>query len=102
MTIQDETGRPGAEISTVQKVSAILWPSFLFAGAANSIFFTFMDPFRLFACTGTAPLSRIGAYSVGFLLFWLLCIGSSLGTAYFMKRIARVSRRSRSTGSEQG
>jgi len=34
----------------VQIVSAVLWPSFLLAGAAASVFFTFLDPLVLFEC----------------------------------------------------
>ena len=71
--------------TTVQRVSAVLWPAFLMAGVATVVFFAFLDPVRLFECTGEAPLSRLGAYSLAFLLFWLLCIGSSAGTAYFRR-----------------
>jgi len=102
MSTQTDPARAPAKLSKVQKISAILWPSFLFAGAANSVFFAFLDPVKLFECTGVAPLSRIGAYSVGFLLFWLLCTGSSLATAYFLKRVPRAARRLPSAGPDQG
>jgi len=102
MTTKSVTHRVSPEITKVQKISAILWPSFIFAGAANSVFFTFLDPFKLFECTGTAPFSRIGAYSVGFLLFWLLCALSSLTTAYFLKCVPRIARLAPSDGPNQG
>lgn len=73
------------EIPRVQLVSAILWPSFLLAGMATSVFFTFLDPVRLFDYDGEAPLSRMAAYSLGFFLFWLLCAASSAASAYFLR-----------------
>ncbi len=80
----------------VQRLSAVLWPAFLFAGAATAVFFTFFDPVRLLECEGEPPLSRTGAYSVGFFLFWALCIGSSAATTYFLRPQARpVLRRDR-------
>lgn len=73
------------EIPRVQLVSAILWPSFLLAGMATSVFFTFLDPVRIFDYEGEAPLSRMAAYSLGFFLFWLLCAASSAASAYFLR-----------------
>ena len=72
-------------IPRIQLVSAVLWPSFLLAGVATVVFFTFLDPVRLFDYEGEAPLSRMAAYSLGFFLFWLLCAASSAVTAYFMR-----------------
>ncbi|HSS66649.1 MAG TPA: hypothetical protein VLS27_19625 [Gammaproteobacteria bacterium] len=72
-------------IPRVQLVSAVLWPSFLLAGAATAVFFTFLDPVSLFDFEGEAPLSRMAAYSLGFFLFWLLGAASSAATAYFMR-----------------
>ena len=76
----------------VQKVSALLWPSFLLAGVATGIFFTFLDPLVLFECKGDPPLSRMAAYSVGFLAFWLLCAASSAASAYFLRPRGVVGR----------
>ncbi len=73
------------DLPLVQRVSAVLWPSFLLAGAATVVFFTFFDPLRLMVCEGEPPLSRLGAYSLGFFLFWLLCASSSLVSAYFLR-----------------
>ena len=72
-------------IPRIQIVSAVLWPSFLLAGAATSIFFTFLDPLVLFECEGEPPLSRMAAYSLGFFSFWLLCAASSAAAAYFLR-----------------
>lgn len=59
----------------------ILWPSFVVAGAANALFWTFFDPadFTLF---GPFGLSRMTAYSTGFLILWALSAASSAFTVY--------------------
>lgn len=72
-------------IPRIQLISAVLWPSFLLASVATSVFFVFLDPVRLLDYEGEAPLSRMAAYSLGFFLFWLLCAASSAATAYFMR-----------------
>ncbi len=76
---------PGHAIPRVQLVSALLWPSFMLAGAATAVFFIFLDPVLLFDCAGEPPLSRVAAYSLGFFLFWLLCAASSSASAYFLR-----------------
>ncbi len=68
----------------MQRLSAVLWPSFLFAGAATVVFFALIDPLTLLNCQGAPPLSRTGAYSLGFFLFWLLTAGACAATLYFL------------------
>lgn len=75
---------PLASLPAVQRISAVLWPSFLFAGVATVVFFALIDPLVLFDCQGAPPLSRTGAYSLGFFLFWLLAAAASASTAYFL------------------
>jgi len=59
----------------------IFWPSFVVAGIANGLFFTFFDPadFTLF---GPFGLSRLTAYSTGFFILWALSAASSAFTVY--------------------
>lgn len=73
-----------------QQVIAILWPSFLTAGAATVVFFTVFDPWALLAGTPFAEASRVGVYSVGFFAFWLLTAGTSALTCYFQRPTSRV------------
>jgi hypothetical protein len=73
-----------SSIPLVQRISAVLWPAFLCAGAATGVFFTFFDPVVLLACEGEPPMTRMGAYTLGFFMFWLLCTASSVGTSYFL------------------
>ena len=86
-----------SDIPLVQRVSAVLWPAFICAGVATGVFFTFFDPISLLECEGEPPLSRMGAYTLGFFLFWLLCIASSAATSYFLSPGAGGASRSAET-----
>ncbi len=79
-----------SEIPTVQRIVAVLWPSFLTAGAATVIFFTAFDPPALMAAGGYPEPSRLGGYTVGFFLFWLLTAGTSALTCYFQRPCHRL------------
>ena len=73
-----------SSIPLVQRISAVLWPAFLCAGAATGVFFTFFDPIVLLACEGEPPMTRMAAYTLGFFMFWSLCTASSVATSYFL------------------
>lgn len=70
------------QIPTIQKVIAVLWPSFLVAGLETILFFTFFDPNQVFI---EYNISRTGAYTVGFFLFWVFAILPCILTMYFAK-----------------
>ncbi|MDH5599967.1 MAG: hypothetical protein OEY78_01560 [Gammaproteobacteria bacterium] len=72
-------------IPTTQKVIAVLWPSFLTAGIATILFFTAFDPELLMQTGGYGPVTRIGGYTVGFFLFWLLTASTGVLTCYFQR-----------------
>lgn len=76
-----------SDIPAIQRFSALLWPSFLAASLATIVFFAVLDPVAILECEGAPPLSRVGAYSLGFFGFWLLCAASSAATAYFLKPV---------------
>ena len=76
------------DIPKIQAIISILWPSFIVAGVATILFFTAFDPAVLLADTRFAETSRLGAYSVGFFLFWLLTASSCLLTCYFQRPCA--------------
>jgi len=84
---------PVASLPPVQRVSAVLWPSFLFAAAATVVFFALIDPVAMLNCEGAPPLSRTAAYSLGFFLFWLLTGGASAATLYFLSSSVPPSKR---------
>lgn len=75
---------PVAQLPRVQRVSAVLWPSFVLAGIATVVFFALIDPIHLLDYQGVPPLSRTAAYSLGFFAFWLLTAASSAATLYFL------------------
>lgn len=63
----------------------ILWPSFLAAGFAEVVLFTFVDPADFEA-------SRLAVYSAGFFALWLLGAASSALTCFFQRSAAEVNR----------
>lgn len=80
------------EIPFIQRVVAVAWPSFLTAGVATILFFTAFDPQVLLADTDYADISRLGAYSIGFFLFWLLTSTTCILTCYFLRPCDRINR----------
>jgi hypothetical protein len=71
------------KIPRIQKCIAVLWPSFLTAIVATGLFFSAFDPDDLFPFGEDTEVSRLGIYSIGFLLFWLITAVSGIGTLYF-------------------
>ena len=71
-----------SDIPTIQKVIAVLWPSFLIAGVETVVFFTIFDPLNVFI---DYDVTRLGAYSIGFFLFWAFAILPCILTLYFAK-----------------
>ncbi|MDH3688790.1 MAG: hypothetical protein OEU36_04830 [Gammaproteobacteria bacterium] len=76
------------EIPTSQRIIAILWPSFLTACFATVLFFAVFDPLELLSATAFGDTSRLGAYTIGFFLFWVLAAVSSALTCYFLRPTA--------------
>ena len=66
-----------------------MWPAFIAAGIAETIFFTMIDPAQLYLFGQLVEWSVTATYSTGFLLFWLVCIGSSLMTYLMMPNQAK-------------
>ena len=67
-----------------QRVAAILWISFLMAAVATGAFFSVIDPMELRYCVSFPEVSRLGAYTIGFFLFWLLTGTSCLLSVIFV------------------
>lgn len=76
----------------LKRLISVLWPSFLIAGAADVLFFTLFDPMQLLYKEEPVFDSRLGAYTVGFFLFWLMGIGSSALTCYFQRSADDINR----------
>jgi hypothetical protein len=82
---------PPQDIPLVQKIVAVLWPSFLTAGLATVIFFTVFDPTDLHPFGAELELSHLGYYTLGFFCFWGLTLVSCLLTVYFRAPCHRLS-----------
>ena len=77
----------------VQRLGAILWPSFFAAGVATMVFFAFVDPIALRDMTFPGlSISRMTGYSVGFFMFWLATVASSLFTWILLRPASRFNR----------
>lgn len=71
-----------ANVNVTQRIVSILWPSFITAGIATIVFFTAFDPSIIFI---DYDISRLGAYTVGFFIFWLFGVLNCMATCFFMK-----------------
>ncbi len=90
MTTQPATETENNQLPVAQHIISILWPSFLTAGLATILFFTVFDPAQLGTIVGFPDITRIGGYTMGFFLFWLLTAISSAMTCYFRKPCSSV------------
>lgn len=77
------------EIPTIQKIVAVLWPSFLTAGVATILFFAYFDPQLLMQVSGYGEITRMAGYTIGFFLFWLLTSITCVMTCYFQRPCAK-------------
>jgi hypothetical protein len=64
----------------------VLWPAFVAGGIAEVVFFTLIDPQQLYLLGRPVDLSPLATYSIGFLLFWAICAGSSLMTWFMLPK----------------
>jgi len=69
----------------MKNLANILWPSFLAAGIAEVVLFTFVDPADFEA-------SRLAVYSIGFFALWCVAAASSALTCFFQKSAAEINR----------
>ena len=60
----------------------ILWPAFLAAGIAETVFFTLFDPFDLHFFGAPLDVPREVMYTMGFFGFWALAMTSSALTLF--------------------
>jgi len=83
--VSEENNNSVKPIPVIQKVIAILWPSFLTAGVATILFFAYFDPQLLMQVSGYGEISRMGGYTIGFFLFWMLTSITCVMTCYFQR-----------------
>ena len=75
-----------------QRIAWILWPGFVMAIPAVGIVFTLIDPADLHAFGAPLEVSRQGAYTLGFLLFWALGSGCSALTCLLQRSPFELNR----------
>jgi hypothetical protein len=68
-----------------QRVMWVVWPAFLVAAVAETLFFTVFDPMDLHFFGVTVELSRQAIYTLGFFAFWALCVASSALTVFLQR-----------------
>lgn len=77
----------------IQRVGAVLWPSFFAAGVATMVFFAFVDPLALRDMTfPELALTRGLGYTIGFFAFWGATAASSLFTWLLLRPAVRFDR----------
>jgi len=81
--------KPAEGNSAGRFLMQVLWPSFLVAILAEGVFFSMVDPEELTLIGIRLADSREGAYTVGFLLFWVLFSLSSGLTWLLMRGSSR-------------
>lgn len=76
----------------IQRLGAVLWPSFLLAGVATTVFFAFIDPIQLAELTFPGKeISRQAGYTIGFFMFWSVTATSSYLTRVLLRSAERVN-----------
>ncbi|MBC3891054.1 hypothetical protein H8K35_05255 [Undibacterium sp. LX40W] len=69
------------------KLMVVLWPGFLMACVATGIFFSLVDPMELIILDEKVQVHMLGAYTIGFLMFWALGCLSSWITTFLLQKI---------------
>jgi hypothetical protein len=79
------------EIPKIQRIIAVLWPSFLTAGVAMIIFYWIFSPGEVFPELYASGVGNMAFYSVTFLFLWLTCLVSCLLSCYFLRPCNRCN-----------
>jgi hypothetical protein len=61
----------------LSRVMQVLWPSFLMATVASGLFFSMFNPEDVDVFGFELTHAPVAVYTIGFLLFWVLCASSS-------------------------
>ena len=80
------------DANLMRRMMWVVWPAFLVAAVAETIFFTIFDPFDLHFFGAPLDLSREAIYTLGFFGFWALGIASSAFTVFLERSPWEVNR----------
>ena len=72
----------GLDANLMRRMMWVVWPAFLVAAVAETVFFTIFDPFDLHFFGAPLEMSREAVYAMGFFGFWALGIASSTLTLF--------------------
>lgn len=70
----------------------ILWPGFVLAIAQSGLVFSLVDPSDLRAFGAPLEMTRLGVYTVGFFVFWILGSACSALTCLLQRSPFEVNR----------
>jgi len=79
------------EIPKIQRVVAVLWPSFLVSGVAMILFYWVFSPGEVFPELEASGVSNMAFYSISFLFLWLTTLTSCLLSCYFLRPCNRCN-----------
>ncbi|MFC0348425.1 hypothetical protein [Undibacterium danionis] len=85
---QEQTHNKTQEQTSIRSIlMVVLWPAFLMACVATGVFFSLVDPMELIVLDERVQVHMLGAYTIGFLIFWALGAFSSWLTALLLRKI---------------
>ncbi|MDQ0036845.1 hypothetical protein J2W30_004620 [Variovorax boronicumulans] len=64
----------------LRQIVGVLWPSFIVACAMEMLVFALVDPVSVYCGADALHMSRQGAYTTAFFVFWLMAAASSACT----------------------
>jgi len=76
-------------IPLIQRVVAILWPSFITAGIATVLVTTAFDPAEILF---DYDISHLGYYTISFFFFWAFGAITAASTCYFLKPCQAINK----------
>lgn len=70
----------------IQRLGAVVWPSFFAAAVMSAVFFAFIDPLELQQISFPQhAISREVGYSLGFFMFWVGTLCACAVTALLLR-----------------
>ncbi|MET3496605.1 hypothetical protein [Variovorax boronicumulans] len=72
-------------MSGMRRMVGVLWPSFLVACAMEMLVFALVDPVDVYCGADALGMSRQGAYTAAFFIFWLMAAASSACTVLLVE-----------------
>ena len=86
MSTRRDRQEHASRLPLAARIGAVMWPSFFAAGVATMVFFAVVDPNELATITWpTLHFSREVGYTLGFFMFWICTLASSLFTSLLLK-----------------